>query len=593
MRKIKTSFEIIKELNSFDKSRIPLNALSTVFTVINDLILNVLFLPFIVSAVSNNYSIETLFIGCVIMILLREVIETFNSWYKSVYIPKSNIKIERSFKLKLFDKAENVDLIRYDDTEFYNNYVWVTNDISSRAIETLDIIFDWINSVMMVAAVMGIIISFEPVIIICTVFPSIISLLYNKRINKSYYDCEQNIIPCDRKLNYVNKVFTSVPSAKEIRLYKNLKNVIIDKIFKSAYNIKLFNYNKYNKKIAFMLTSVELLTILFSHVFAMIYVGYKAIVSKTLDAGLVITLTNSIWQVSMRINTIAGIFNSLSKNNRYIKNYQDFLNMKIDIDKNENGIKADKKAKSIRLENISFKYPGNDYYTIKNINLNIKKGEKIAIVGYNGAGKTTLIKLIMRLYNPDNGRVLINNINASNYELKSLRSQFGIMFQDFQLYAMNVKENITMELDSDIIDDRIIDSLKKSNLYEKISKEELGIYSNVLKEYDKNGIILSGGQAQKLALARVYAKEYGVIILDEPSSALDPLSDYKMHSQMMKVCGDKTVIMISHRLSSTRDFDRIIYLENGKILEEGTHDELICLNGKYAEMYNIQADKYR
>lgn len=199
----------------------------------------------------------------------------------------------------------------------------------------------------------------------------------------------------------------------------------------------------------------------------------------------------------------------------------------------------------------------------------------------------------MRLYNPDNGRVLINNINASNYELKSLRSQFGIMFQDFQLYAMNVKENITMELDSDIIDDRIIDSLKKSNLYEKISKEELGIYSNVLKEYDKNGIILSGGQAQKLALARVYAKEYGVIILDEPSSALDPLSDYKMHSQMMKVCGDKTVIMISHRLSSTRDFDRIIYLENGKILEEGTHDELICLNGKYAEMYNIQADKYR
>lgn len=384
-----------------------------------------------------------------------------------------------------------------------------------------------------------------------------------------------------------------MPSAKELDYNKILKNVIIDKILKALINIKLFNYNKYNKKIAFMLTSVELLTILFSHVFAMIYVGYKAIVSKTLDAGLVITLTNSIWQVSMRINTIAGIFNSLSKNNRYIKNYQDFLNMKIDIDKNENGIKADKKAKSIRLENISFKYPGNDYYTIKNINLNIKKGEKIAIVGYNGAGKTTLIKLIMRLYNPDNGRVLINNINASNYELKSLRSQFGIMFQDFQLYAMNVKENITMELDSDIIDDRIIDSLKKSNLYEKISKEELGIYSNVLKEYDKNGIILSGGQAQKLALARVYAKEYGVIILDEPSSALDPLSDYKMHSQMMKVCGDKTVIMISHRLSSTRDFDRIIYLENGKILEEGTHDELICLNGKYAEMYNIQADKYR
>lgn len=168
-----------------------------------------------------------------------------------------------------------------------------------------------------------------------------------------------------------------MPSAKEIRLYKNLKNVIIDKIFKSAYNIKLFNYNKYNKKIAFMLTSVELLTILFSHVFAMIYVGYKAIVSKTLDAGLVITLTNSIWQVSMRINTIAGIFNSLSKNNRYIKNYQDFLNMKIDIDENENGIKADKKAKSIRLENISFKYPGNDYYTIKNINLNIKREKRL------------------------------------------------------------------------------------------------------------------------------------------------------------------------------------------------------------------------
>lgn len=264
------------------------------------------------------------------------------------------------------------------------------------------------------------------------------------------------------------------------------------------------------------------------------------------------------------------------------------------IKENESGIEPLYKANSIKLENVSYRYPNQDKYILKNININIKSGEKVAFVGHNGAGKTTLIKLILRLYLPQEGVIYLDEKPQDTYKLKLLRERFGVIFQDFQLYALNVFENVLMN--SSIFNESNISTvnyaLRRSGIYDRIYQEKYTIKTQLLKDYDKDGLILSGGQAQKLALSRIFAKECGVIIMDEPSSALDPKSEYGIFKSMLDVAKDKTLILISHRLSSTKDVDKIYFFENGQVMEEGSHDELMKKNGKYASMFLLQAKTY-
>lgn len=594
MKVFKNNIYLIKYLHKFSKSRIPIMFVSTIFVLINDLILNVLFLPFIVSAVANNYPISKLFFFCGIMIFTRIFIEIFNSWKNSIYIPKSDSQIEYGFQSLLYDKLETIDLIQYDDPDFYNNSIWVCNDVNKRAIEVINTFFNWLGDLLMIGSIIAIIVTFEPIILVLTVLPSLISLVFNSRINNMIYKFNQiNQLP-DRKINYINKLFTSSTTAKEFRLFPDIFYPLLNLYHNSLDNKKIY-IKQYGKKIAFLISFVEIATVFCSHVLAMIYLAYKVIVSNTLNPGIVIALTNSIWQVSGRIDSLLGLVNQMNKHSLYIDNYKKFITMESAIDSNKKGKIANCQANSIKLEHVSFQYPNSSDCILKDINMEIGKGKKIAIVGGNGAGKTTLIKLIMRLYLPQEGTIYFDNIPESEYQLQSLRNRFGVIFQDFQLYAANVIENIILshangnEHERELIDE----TLKHTGLYNRIYQEKNNIYTNVLKEFDKDGLILSGGQAQKLAIARIFAKNCGVVIMDEPSSALDPISEYEIHNNMMEAAKDKTVILISHRLSTTKNADKIFYLDNGQIVEEGSHDELMQMKGYYAEMFLLQADKYK
>jgi ATP-binding cassette subfamily B protein len=301
-----------------------------------------------------------------------------------------------------------------------------------------------------------------------------------------------------------------------------------------------------------------------------------------------------MWQISGRLELLVGFVNEMQKHSMYIENYKNFMAMESEIKQNETGKRAANKANSIKLKHVSFKYPNMEKYVLKDVNMEINSGEKVAIVGHNGAGKTTLIKLIMRLYLPQEGNIYLDGEKEEEYNLDSLRGRFGVIFQDFQLYAMTVGENVLMDEDCESEEKKtVIDAaLKSSGLYDRIYKEKNNINTSVLKEYDEEGLILSGGQAQKLAIARIFAKDCGVVIMDEPSSALDPISEHEMHKNMLEAAKDKTVILISHRLWTTKDVDRIYYFENGEIVEEGSHEELMQHNGQYAKMFHIQADKY-
>ena len=224
--------------------------------------------------------------------------------------------------------------------------------------------------------------------------------------------------------------------------------------------------------------------------------------------------------------------------------------------------------------------------------MEIKKGEKIAFVGYNGAGKTTLTMLLMRLYDATEGEILWNEKNINNFAPESYREHIGAVFQDYKIFAAKLTENVLGGEYRLKDESRVIEALKAASFSDKLKELTDGINSELTTEFSKNGVGLSGGESQKIAIARVFAKPYELIIMDEPSSALDPIAEYELNQSILKNAENKTVIFISHRLSTTQMADRIYMFGEGKIIESGSHNELMSLNGKYAEMYKIQAKKY-
>ncbi len=563
---------------------------TTLITVLDTLLglVNLYFLRYAVNIAQTggNYFDAVKFL-C-ILFLIYVVYHIVTSCVDVKLQPYFTYTIHRKMKTMSLKKMAECELFCYEDPEYYNTYTRAMAECSGR----VDAVFN--SSITVINAGISLVGSgilaclIDPLVLIFAFFPFLVNKIRKKK-NYLSFDLDQSKTSAERKKQYTVRTFYLRDYAAELRL-SNISKVILRQ-YKEAADEIIRIYRSKGVRLAFWELLIIVASTFLSHSLLFAYAAWQTLGTKRMLYGDCLVLINTVARVSASIDTLNASIAQMYSHSLYINNLRQFMEY-------QQGIREDMEAPSakagdISLKHVSFKYHGeHNEYILKDISLRIREGEKIAIVGHNGAGKTTLIKLLLRLYDPSEGVIELNGRDIKKYRLSTYHDLFATVLQDYRHFSMTVKENVLLRRPQDDDDPIVIDALQKSGLYNRVRQMPSGIHTVLDREFDNEGEILSGGQNQKLAISHVYAKDCPVVILDEPSSALDPIAEYEMYENMIKACRNRTMILISHRLSSATLADRIYLLENGRILESGNHKELMDKNGEYAKLFRIQAENY-
>lgn len=533
------------------------------------------------------------YIGLILFLNILQIIPDgfFIYGWQFKYKPR----LYRALKEEMFKKASEIDLYCYDDPAYYNDFVLSV----SQSEAAIDRFLELLNMAMQAITVLfttGIFYIMTDPIGIAFVFASfILRFVVSKKLNKVNYENRLAVNPHMRKRDYVSRVFYLKDFAKELRLHPNAGTQLEEEFSEANDNII-----KEHKKVAVKRVCFQFLKdygvgdFLIDGLY-ITYLVYKAAVLHTVNYSDAVILFNRTGSLRGSMSRFADLGPKAHENSMFVDKIRAFLNYEPRL-KNNEGDAVPEGAGELKLEHVTFKYSESGRKVLDDISLSVKPGEHIAIVGYNGAGKTTLIKLLMRLYDPTSGSISYHGRNITELCPNDYHKRIGVVFQDYQMFGANLAENVVMDdLPKDELDTRapqITAALTDAGFAQKLARLPAGLFTQVTTEFDKKGVDFSGGESQKVAISRAFYKKADILIMDEPSSALDPIAEYELNKAMESAAKGKTVFYISHRLSTTRDADRIIMLERGRIIEEGTHTELLARNGKYAEMWNAQAGKY-
>lgn len=554
---------------------------------------NVILVKYIIDAVISKKSISSIVFAIGLFTTYVITVEISSCLFNEIYAPKAKERLNFKMQSEIYEKAIKIDLICYDNPKFYDDFVWAVSEVESRGEKTLGLLRQFFGQIAIITSIV-VIFSFTDLTLIILVGVCIlISFIFDSLLVKKAYNREMDLKPQYRKRDYVRRIFYLPDYSKEIRLnkasnkFKEMFNCTNKKIDESI--------DKHDKKIwklDFLQNFIP--SDLAVRFLLILYLGYKVIVLKTITFGEFVALYNGVdIAISSIYNLLGKTIVGLHEQGLYTERFKKFMEYENKVKDGNKSIEKIDFAQPIELKNLSFTYGDEDEKVLKNINMTIELNEKVAIVGYNGAGKTTLVKLLTRLYDPSEGEILLGGVNIKDYSLKEYREGYAAVFQDYQLFSAKLSENVLMDNVKEEEKEKVISALSESDFSTKLNLLEDGIDTSILREFDDMGVILSGGEGQKVAIARAIVKNSKVVILDEPSSALDPISEYNINNTLLKVAEDKTVIFISHRLTTTRMVDKIYVFENGEIIEVGNHEELIKLGGTYAKMFNLQAERYK
>lgn len=504
------------------------------------------------------------------------------------YMAKAEERVYKSLRLTLYRKAAAMDMARYDDPTFYNDFVWAMQEAPSHVLKVLDSFCSLVTTAVIVCIMGGFVIATDPVGLLFVTASLTLTMILGLKSNKRFMQREEERIPVSRRADYIKRVFYLSDYAKDLRM-GDMEEMLFDD-FDDSQEKELETVNKHARPLFFLsfFRSICWDVIPFDCAY-MTYLLYQTLVVGTLDYSALYALYRSTSSLQHDLTWVTELLPEFQQHAMYIEKLRTFLST--DNRLPNEGTAALPECGAYTLRDVRFAYPAAEEDTLKGVSLTIPHGAKIALVGYNGAGKSTLVKLFMRLYDPTAGEIAYGGQPLSAYPLEAYRKRVSVLFQDYQIIAATVADNVTMGEELD--EARLLDVLDKVGFTEVLARLPLGIHTPLTKEFEESGTNLSGGEAQKLAIARVLYSGADVLILDEPSSALDPLSEYRLNQTIRELANDKTIVFISHRLSTTRMADTIFMLEDGQVIEQGSHDELMAENGKYAAMFNLQAEKYR
>jgi len=495
--------------------------------------------------------------------------------------PRGKEKLNANMNRILYDKAAAIDLSCYDSPEFYDDFVWSISEANPKMNAILDNVADLIRSIATVLMTGVLIVFLDWVGLIVVAVIVVLSIFVSKIANEIGYKRNSDALPKYRERDYIGRVFYLADYAKEIRLFRMAGR--LKKDFTET-NVKLMALmKKYNGRLALLCSNYYESGVNIIFGLYLVYLISLKIVRQSIGFGDIMALFNASRNLQGNVLEIADKVPQLLTDTLYIERLRKFLEYEPAI--KSGSLPVPQRPGTIEFKNVSFAYGGEP--VLQNVSLTIKPGEKIAIVGYNGAGKTTLVKLLMRLYDPTEGEILLDGVNIKEYELAGYRRKIGAVFQDYQIFAATLYDNVAMDT-TEGQQESVKAALAQSGF-----TDTLPLDTPLTREFMDNGVNLSGGESQKVAIARIFFKSADYMIFDEPSSALDPISEYNIYNAMRDASVGKTVVFISHRLSSTKMADKIYMFENGKIIEAADHDTLMGNNGKYAEMFNMQAERYR
>lgn len=581
---------MLKTLCKASPSRIWLNVF---FTVVNDLFslcYNVLFFAYFMDAVEKGKSIAVIGKVLIVFLLVNVVFEIGNAYFNQAYLPKDDVRISLFLKDLIYRKITTVDIACFDDPEYYDNVTFALNDLFHRVISILNNVTQFISHSCCVMVLIGYFAQIDLVIVMISLISVLAGLFFEPVLNQYRYRYTKEGLKHQRKYDYVKRISMQAECAQELRT-TNVKNVL-DRLLDDAFLGLKALLGKYYRKIT-MLDSIQvffgfgivscLTTLLSIH---------RIVIDKTVTIAAFLPLMGAIAQFTWRASSVISCFTGILNDNIYLNKFNEFYRYEPKV-VSRKGEAVDALFRGMKIDHLYFRYKEKEAYVLKDVCMEIRPKQKIALVGYNGAGKSTLVNLILRLYDPDRGSITYNDKNVCDYNVKDYRSKFGIVFQDINVYAATVGQNVAMDtkVPSEEEMRKVMEIL---HLKEKMDRYEGGFQTQLTHELSDSGEVLSGGQCQCLALARIFIDpSKQIYVLDEPTSALDPIAEAEMFETVNRYLADKTVIYISHRFSAPKMADKVYFMEKGQIIEEGTHDELILLGGKYANMFELQAKCYR